>query len=123
MPDARFPTVTVLTGWTRTYDPWLTVARGERLTVGRRDDEWPGWVWCDTEDGRPGGWLPERLLQPPDASEGAFAHAKDIYQTRELTVRIGDRLEVLTSDQGWLLCRAADGGIGWVPTRHVTTGS
>ena len=93
--------------WTASYDPPLRVAAGDRLGVGRRDGEWPGWVWC-VDHGGLGGWLPEEVV------DGDRAAAD--FDTRELTVAEGDLLEPLHRRHGWTWCRGTQGE-GWVPDR------
>ena len=99
--------------WRATYDPALCVAKGDPLEVGRRDEEWPGWVWCLDAEGL-GGWLPEE-----DVGDG---RALADFDTRELTVAEGDMLEPLEHRSGWTWCRGLDGE-GWVPDRCLDRGA
>ena len=99
--------------WTASYDPALRVSAGDALTVGRRDDEWPGWVWCVDRDGL-GGWLPEGIV----ADDRATAD----FDTRELTVAKGDLVKPLHHRSGWAWCRGPDGE-GWVPERCLDRGA
>jgi hypothetical protein len=99
----------VIRPWRASYDPALRVAAGDPLTLGRRDDEWPGWVWAVGPAGI-GGWLPERLI-----TEGPSAVAD--FDTRELTVAEGDLVTTGEPSAGWVWCRARDGRAGWVPER------
>ena len=101
----------VVAAWRATHDPALRVAAGEALTVGRRDDEWPGWVWCENAAGL-GGWLPEEV-----AGEGGATAAFD---ARELSVEPGEALEPLERRLGWTWCRGAGGAEGWVPDRCLS---
>lgn len=93
--------------WTAKPGPALAVRAGQALRVGRRDDEWPGWVWCEDASGL-GGWLPETAV-----SDG---RALEDFDARELTVSEGEAVEVLRRRAGWAWCRGA-GGEGWVPER------
>jgi uncharacterized protein YgiM (DUF1202 family) len=97
--------------WTAIYPQPLTIQAGEQLKVGRRDDEWPGWVWCETLAGV-GGWMLERLLD----ENGCALNA---YTARELTVQVGDELTVHTAESGWYWATTANGQSGWVPASHV----
>ena len=92
--------------WTATYDPALKVAAGEPVTLRRRDDEWPGWAWCENRWGL-GGWLPEDLV-----CEG---RALADFDSTELNAQAGDLVSATRRHAGWALCRADDGRTGWVP--------
>lgn len=94
--------------WRATHEPALRVEAGERLAVGRRDDEWPGWVWCENAAGL-GGWLPEEVV--------GGGRALAAFDARELTVAAGEALEPGERCAGWTWCRGARGAEGWVPDR------
>ena len=104
--------VRVVAAWAASYDPALKVSPGEALTAGRRDDEWPGWVWCENRHGL-GGWLPDEMVRDGRAVAG--------FDTRELSVAIGDRVKVLQRRAGWTRCATRDGAEGWVPDRCLAT--
>ena len=99
--------IRVTAPWRATHDPALRVAQGDLLEVGRRDEEWPGWVWC-TDRGGIGGWLPEEVVGDGRASAD--------FDTREFTVAEGDLVQPLERRSGWTWCRSEDGE-GWVPDR------
>lgn len=86
---------------------------GDLLRMGRNDDEWPGWVWCTGPDGRE-GWVPEAYIDigPP-------ARLRLNYDARELSVQLGETLEILFSQSGWHYARRASGECGWVPENVV----
>jgi quercetin dioxygenase-like cupin family protein len=99
--------------------PPLTVSPGIVVTVGRRDDEWPAFVFVESADGA--GWIPSRYLSA-DSGRATATHA---YETTELATTVGEVLEILVPDDesGWHWCRAADGRVGWVPTRTLRPAS
>jgi hypothetical protein len=39
------------------YPNPIQVAAGDKVSVGREDDEYPGWRWCQAADRR-AGWIP-----------------------------------------------------------------
>lgn len=94
--------------------PPLRVAPGDEVRVGDRDDTWPEFVFVTTgDDGS--GWVPARHL---DAAR-PVAVVRTAYDTQELAVTAGERVEVTADDpvSGWSWCVAADGRAGWVPHR------
>jgi len=95
--------------------PPLSLASGDVVTVGRRDGDWPAFVFVTTAHGS--GWVPSRYLSA-DAGRAVVAMP---YDTTELATRSGEILEVVDRDDesGWLWCRSADGREGWVPSRSV----
>jgi hypothetical protein len=93
--------------------PPIRLEVGERVEVGRRDDEWPAFVFVTTRRGS--GWVPERHL----GRDGPVAVVTEAYDTTELATREGDRLEVLREDRlsGWAWCRSKNRREGWVPEK------
>lgn len=99
-------TALVVSPWRASYDPALRVDAGEPLSPGDTDPENPGWRWCVNGDGL-GGWLPEGWVRD--------GRAKDAFDTRELTVRGGEEVDVLARHAGWSRCRLPGGREGWLP--------
>lgn len=92
----------------------LVASAGDRVGIGRRDEEWPGWIWCTHERTGRSGWIAESLLEPTCDRRVAIL-ARD-YNARELTVAAG---QIVAGDEtiaGWTWCRADRGDEGWVPT-------
>lgn len=91
--------------------PPLQVAVGERVHVGRRDDEWPAFVFVTAEGGS--GWVPARHVEG-----GVVVTA---YDTTELRADAGDLVDVVADDveSGWAWCRDAGGQEGWIPRRSL----
>lgn len=84
---------------------------GDRLRLGRRDTQYPGWVWATTPDGNE-GWAPESLIQIEAPDRGT---ALASYDATELDTSLG---EVVTSAQelhGWLWVENDRGLSGWIP--------
>ena len=95
--------------------PPLSLAAGDVVAVGRRDDDWPAFVFVTAACGQ--GWVPSRHLSL-EAGQGVVVTA---YDTSELPTRVGETLDVVARDDesGWLWCRSADGREGWVPSRTL----
>jgi len=94
-------------------DP-LQVVAGETVTVGREDDEFPGWKWCKASDGRE-GWMPVEML----SHEKGKAVVLHDYSARELAVQRGEEVVVQDTRHGWLLVRNRKGKRGWIPASHT----
>lgn len=95
--------------------PPLSLAPGDVVTVGRRDRDWPAFVFVTAARGS--GWVPSRHL----SADAGQAVVQTAYDTTELATRSGEILELVARDDesGWLWCRSADGREGWVPSRTV----
>ncbi len=94
------------------YPHPIAIAAGERLVVGRRDQEWPSFVWCTNCEGR-AGWVPESYL----GRQGDVGVARCDYTARELTVSAGQLLTVERAEGGWVWATDQAGQSGWVPEK------
>ena len=94
-----------------TYPNPITFRAGERVTLGHRDDEYPGWIWTTTGDGN-AGWAPEQLFEmAPDAA----GVAREDYTARELNTVAGELVLPMRELNGWAWVRDLRGDSGWVP--------
>ena len=92
----------------------LTVSAGASLTCGRRDSDWPGWIWCTNWEGK-GGWMPESYL----SIQGQNCTALRDYTARELSVQVGEFLTLRDLESGWYWASDRSGRSGWVPAKNV----
>lgn len=97
------------------YPEPVAFAAGEPLVLGRGDDEYPGWVWVTAASGR-SGWAPESYLERRGGDAGVGRVA---YDARELDVEVGDAVEALVEESGWMLVRDRTGVFGWVPVANL----
>jgi hypothetical protein len=93
----------------------VRLAAGDVVTVGRRDEDWPAFVFVTTEHGS--GWVPSRHL----SAETGEATLITSYDTTELATSVGETLEIVVRDDesGWLWCRSDEWREGWVPSRTL----
>lgn len=98
--------------WRRSYETPLAVAAGQTVSVGRRDSDWPDFLWCRGAGGRE-GWLPETIL----AVEDMTARVIEDYDAIELSVAAGDIVEGQRALADWIWCRDTAGEEGWLPER------
>jgi uncharacterized protein YgiM (DUF1202 family) len=100
--------------WEVMYSDPIAVRAGDEVTLGKRDTEWPGWVWCTNEAGK-GGWVPERIVEAGRERGRILAG----YSAVELAVRIGDALSLHGEESGWYWATNEAGQSGWVPASHI----
>lgn len=94
-------------------DP-LRLRAGDELVVGRKQSDWPGWVWCTTREGK-SGWAPERHLD----DTGDRRKQLTDYDATELTVQVGEILKLGEAESGWIWCTNREGKSGWVPVEML----
>ncbi|MDJ0962531.1 MAG: SH3 domain-containing protein [Acidimicrobiia bacterium] len=84
---------------------------GDQVIVGRRDTQWPAFVFVTAADGE--GWVPARYL----SNDVGSAITEVAYDTAELAVAAGDVVTVVERDEesGWWWCRNSAGTEGWIP--------
>lgn len=107
--------VRVVESYVAQYTNPVQFSTGDPLSVGHRDHQWPGYVWCTDKAGR-SGWAPDSYLAMTGEHQ---AKALRDYDATEITVTRGEVLEVLDEAGGWLLCSTSSGLRGWVPAEHV----
>ncbi|MBE9101043.1 SH3 domain-containing protein [Vacuolonema iberomarrocanum] len=109
--------VRVIEAYTTPYPNPVKFEVGEQVSLGQRDDEYPGWIWVTASGGKE-GWAPEVLLDI-DAS-GSRATALETYSARELNTHEEEILTVYRELNEWYWVCNADGQMGWVPIKTVT---
>jgi uncharacterized protein YgiM (DUF1202 family) len=92
------------------YPNPIEVRAGERVEVGRQDEDNPAWFWCRASDGRE-GWMPTELLSRKDS----LATVLEDYSAKELAVDPGEEVLLEQVRHGWALVRNAKGQRGWIP--------
>ena len=96
----------------------LTLTSGQKVRVGRRDADWPGWVWVTADDGR-GSYVPEEVL---DATGKDSAQVVQAFQAHDLSVKKNEAITSLREVKGWHWCRNQGGQEGWLPEYLLMAG-
>jgi hypothetical protein len=96
------------------YPDPIVFSTGEVLSLGRQDPEWPGWIWCTSAVGKK-GWVPERMIE----RVGDAGVALLSYTARELSVQMGDLLDLMELESGWYWAANQAGETGWIPERNL----
>ena len=100
----------IIKSYTTRFTNPIILKMGEHVKVRKRDGEWIGWIWCVTEDGNE-GWAPEIILKI-DQSEAVVVSD---YNATELSVVVGEELEMFHRESGWVWCHRSNGDEGWIP--------
>jgi hypothetical protein len=104
----------VVASYETAYSTPVVVAHGDPLVPLKTEAKSPGWVWCSGPSGWE-RWVPARILVH---ANGAWTSSED-YDARELTVTVGELLDVVSIESGWAWCTTPCGGYGWVPLDHL----
>lgn len=86
----------------------------EKVIVGKRDEEYPGWIWTTLASGN-SGWAPEELL----SVSGTTAVALSDYEATELTTEVGERVRVIFEMLEWAWVKDSARREGWVPLKTL----
>lgn len=100
------------------YPDPIHFSPGDRLILGRRDDQYPGWIRVTIASGRE-GWAPESRFRIESEHEGVPLVE---YTARELDTRVGERVVCEEELHGWLWVGNEDGQSGWIPKETVRAG-
>jgi hypothetical protein len=105
----------VLKAYRTQYPDPIQLARGDKVSLGKRDSDYPGWVWATSSVSGKSGWVPEQLLK----TRGDEGEALRDYSAKELSVEEGDIVTVLEELLGWARIESSSGEVGWIPARHL----
>ena len=108
--------VQVTQEWKVTYPDPLILTVGEQIQVGRRDDEWPGWIWCTHANGK-SGWALESRLKVDETIHTATV-LQD-YTAIELEIQPGEHLVIQQVESSWAWATNEAGQSGWAPLSHI----
>jgi len=98
----------------KAYQNPIKIRKGDRVRVGRRDTDWPAFLWCTDQTGE-SGWVPDQCLQV----ESHEAVVLDDYSAIELSVVDGETLTLSGETGGWYWCTNDSGRAGWVPAENL----
>ena len=92
----------------------MVATEGDIVSVGKEDPEMPGWFWCkDSKSVEM--WVPSTHLR----IEGTTGVFNQPYNSIELTVEVGDVVQLLGEMLGWAECLDAKWRYGWVPSNKL----
>jgi hypothetical protein len=102
--------------YVREFEIAPRVNAGDEVRFAWYDQKNPGWFFGQTLAGIE-GYFPTLWFNIQEESNRAEAQRE--YDAMELTVEVGQILEVLDTIGRWLLVRAENGSVGWVPKENV----
>ena len=96
------------------YPDPIAVEPGQSLKIVKRDEEWPGWVFCEHPIGKQ-GWVPESSLK----IDGDRATAQQSYVAREISVMEGEIVRIEKLESGWAWVTNMTNETGWLPLKNL----
>jgi hypothetical protein len=113
--DTEVNKVRVVESRPRDHVVTIHISPGDVVGVGHRNQQFPEFLWCASEDGHQ-GWVAESYLRMTSEAE---AVAVEEYDAAQLTVVEGELLDVVDRQGAFLLVRNTAGARGWIPARVV----
>ena len=108
--------VEVIAAHVSNYPNPIRFQMGDRLVLGRFDDEWPHWIRTKTNDGNE-GWAPIQFIEVGENQSQGIA--KCDYCAFELNTVLGEKLWVHQELNEWVLAENSADLKGWVPANTV----
>ena len=97
------------------YPDPLRMNAGDALKIVKQgDDEWSGWVFCESNSGKR-GWVPENGIR----IDADSAIAQKSYVAREVTVIEGEIVRIESVESGWAWVTNMTDQTGWVPLKNL----
>ncbi|WP_330926739.1 SH3 domain-containing protein [Candidatus Sororendozoicomonas aggregata] len=104
--------LTVIKRHQSNYPHPISFKKGDILSVGRRDEEYEGWLRVTTKDGNE-GWAPEQYINV----RSRYGIAMENYCAKELDTYVGEQLLVLHELNEWVWVKNSNERCGWVPLK------
>jgi len=97
--------------WIPKYENPIVLKKGDKVRLGREDDEWKGWIWCISKDNS--GWVPKQIIKQIDNSRGEIL---EDYEAIELNASVNEIISELKDLNGWIWGLNENTNlIGWLP--------
>ena len=105
----------VVAGYETQYPDPLSMNPGDSLKIVKQGgDEWPGWVFCESNSGKR-GWVPANGIE----IEGNDAVAQKSYVAREVSLMEGEIVRIESVESGWAWVTNMSDQTGWVPLKNL----
>ena len=102
------------------YPDPIIFHEGEKVTIGKEftdDPDWKDWVWCEGQNNND-AWVPKQYLKV-EADQGEFITD---YNALELSVGVGETLNIYEIVNGFGMAEKPNGERGWVPLKNLRAG-
>ena len=107
----------VIADYQSPYPNPIIFYQGENVSVGKEstdDPDWKNWLWCEGQNDNQ-AWAPKQYLKI-EADQGRFLHD---YNALELSVSVGEKLDIYETINGFGMAEKPNGERGWVPLKNL----
>lgn len=108
----------VIKSYQKQYLDPIQLKVGDNVVLGKEETEekWKGWIWAEIKNNS--GWIPMEIISfSEDKKAGVIL---ENYSAAELSVNLGDELEVLKSLNGWFWVKNLQTNEeGWIPSECI----
>jgi hypothetical protein len=107
----------VIQAYISPYPDSIQFLKGEVVQVIKEfsdDPDWVGWFWCEGKHDN-AAWIPKQFLR----IQPGYAILNRTYDAKELSVEVGDVLNVTETINGFCMATNEAGIQGWVPLKHL----
>jgi hypothetical protein len=91
--------------------------KGDIVQLGKEftdDPDWKDWIWCEgARDNK--AWVPKQYL---DIGESVGTFKRD-YNAMELSVAVGEKLDIYEIVNGFGMAEKSNSVRGWVPMKNL----
>ena len=108
------PSLVVIAHRSSFPDP-IQFSPGDLLDLGKRDEEYPGWIWVRDLSGRE-GVAPECFS---DAATNGRGVALEQYDSTELDTSVGEQVTCIRELCSWVWVESEQGKHGWIPAKTI----
>jgi phosphinothricin acetyltransferase len=109
----------VIESYSVAYPNPIKLRVGELVKIEKwepRDSAWAGWAYCESSQGVK-GWVSQTYLMV----NGSIAKVIKDYDATELAVQVGEEVDIIQEEFGWLRIQNAKRDQGWVPKTVLIT--
>ncbi len=99
------------------YPDSIQFLKGEVVQVIKEfsdDPDWVGWLWCEGKYNN-AAWIPKQFLQ----IQPGHTILNRTYDAKELSVEVGDVLNITEIINGFCMATNETGDQGWVPQKNL----
>ena len=107
----------VIEGYQSPYPEPIIFRKGEKVIIGKEftdDPDWKDWIWCEGEHDNQ-AWVPKQYLEIKK-NTGTFLTD---YNALELSVVVGEVLNIYETVNGFGMAEKSNGERGWVPLKNL----
>lgn len=108
----------VIKSYLKQYSDPIQIKVGDTVVLGKEetDKKWKGWIWAEFKNNS--GWIPMQIVSfSEDKKTGVIL---EDYSASELSIDLGDELQVLKSLNGWLWVKNLQTKEeGWIPSECI----